>query len=279
MRETVEEPRRMAIRMDEERLLKLERFPRRQDLPVDVSLDDIIVLDALFQPRGFSLTMNPGASRKHVETMARAVSRGGALDPLVIAAFGEKWVLIDGHHRRAAYKQAGHANPIRVAVVESTLGGLQRVRWAVGLSVALNSKNKLAMSAEDKFDAAWRLVVDSEELSKKEISAVTHVSDGTVAKMRRVSLALRAAGHRPLPLRAMRWGSARYEYKALHGSMGDNADGQERRLRLLTKGLSRLITRSLPAALLLEAMEALRPGISFDLELAIEEAKQLEADG
>jgi hypothetical protein len=211
--------------------------------------------------------------------MARVVSRGATLDPLVIAAFGAQWVLIDGHHRRAAYKQAGYGEAVPVVVEDSPLGGVERARWAVMLSVALNSKNKLAMSGEDKFDAAWRLVVEAEDaLSKKQLMDATGVADGTIGNMRRVSSALGEAGHRPLARRAMSWARARFEYRCLKGDVGQpDPEAQEKRLRLLTKKLSPIINGRLSAMLLLEAMEGLRPGISVELETAIGMAKDREA--
>ena len=141
-------------------LLRLDRFSRpNRPLPTELSLDAIKVIDVLFQPRESSLLFRAGASEEHVENMARVVAQGRLLAPLVVAAFGTSWVLLDGHHRYQAYLEADHRKPVPVEVAESALSGESRVKWAVTLSIELNSRDKLSMSARDKMEAAWRLTV------------------------------------------------------------------------------------------------------------------------
>src|SRR5665213_313071 len=69
---------------------------------VPVRPQDIKERLELFQPR------RPGwgtrrLDTKHVNSLATKITRKGELDPVVVVKLGQDWVVVDGHHRVAAY--------------------------------------------------------------------------------------------------------------------------------------------------------------------------------
>jgi hypothetical protein len=96
---------------------------------------------------------------------------------------GKDWVCIDGHHRLAAYKKAEWRKGVAVLVFVGTIDA------AMAKAASGNTKNRLHMRTDEKFNAAWRLTVGT-ELSKRVISITTGTSEGTGANMRRVKTAL-----------------------------------------------------------------------------------------
>jgi hypothetical protein len=273
---SIEMPRREAWADDVSELAKLDRNPRPQVRPKELPLADILVLPSLFQPRGQSLGFRPGASARHVEEMARVVKDGRDLDAVAVVAFGSRWVLVDGHHRIAAYEEAGHAASVPVAVYDCDKAGKDRVTWAVALSTRLNAKDKLSMSADDKVDSAWRLVVMvGYDMTKEQLVKASTVKDRTIGYMREAWNALLAANHTPESLYEMTWRRAKWELDKLNGDASEaNPDWEERRMRELMRKLSPAIDERLPALTLLEALERLRPGLELELEMAIQIAKE-----
>jgi ParB-like chromosome segregation protein Spo0J len=99
------------------------------------------------------------------------------LDPILVYPRGAGFVVIDGHHRLEAYKEASWDGPVPVEVFQGTpqeaeLEALRR-----------NIKDKLPMTREDKLESAWRLVKER-SFSKSKISELTTVSNGTIGNMR-----------------------------------------------------------------------------------------------
>jgi hypothetical protein len=273
---SIDMPRREAWANDVSELAKLDSDPRPQSRPEELPLAEIVVLPSLFQPRGQSLGFCPGASARHVEEMARAVKYGRLLDAVAVVAFGSAWVLVDGHHRIAAYNEAGYAASVPVAVHDCNEAGQDRVAWAVALSTRLNAKDKLSMSADDKVDSAWRLVVMvGYDMTKEQLVEASTVKDRTIASMRAVRKALLEANHSPESLYDMTWRRAKWEMDKLNGEASDaDPDWEERRMRELMRKLSPAIDERLPALTLLEALERLRPGLEIELESAIQLAKE-----
>jgi hypothetical protein len=69
---------------------------------VQVRPQDIKERLELFQPR------RPGwgtrtLDAKHVNSLATRITRKGELDPVVVVKLSSDWVVVDGHHRIAAY--------------------------------------------------------------------------------------------------------------------------------------------------------------------------------
>ncbi len=127
-----------------------------------------------FQFREFEVTED------HVRSLEDALKSGAELDPLTVwKRDDDDFVVVDGHHRHAAYCASGHTKPVPVVVHECS------ERDAMLLALRENSKTKLPMTKTERTNAAWRLVCSDHELSKAETVSATGVSDGTVAKMRK----------------------------------------------------------------------------------------------
>ncbi len=121
----------------------------------------------------------------HVRSLTDAIRTGNELDPMTVWKRGEDdHVIVDGHHRYAAYTAAEYAKPIPVVVHEC--GETD----AVLLALNENTKTKLPMTKTERDNAAWRLVCSDHQLSKAQTVKATGISDGTVAKMRRTRKAL-----------------------------------------------------------------------------------------
>ena len=260
-------------------LLKLDRFSRAPGIPPsELDLGAITVIDVLFQPRETSLLFRAGASEKHVENMSRVVTQGRLLAPLIVAAFGNSWILLDGHHRYQAYLEADRRKPVPVEVAESSLRGESRIKWAVTLSIELNSRDKLSMSASDKMESAWRLTV-LEAGSKKEVSVATNASTSSIATMRQTREYLLAHGVKPRRLAGMTWRDAKWERRRAENSDFDpvRPEAYEARLRALIMGLSaHMGGEAPPLSILKAALEEIRPGIIRDL-FRLEEWEEEEA--
>jgi ParB-like chromosome segregation protein Spo0J len=140
--------------------------------PSRVPLADIREYPDVFQPRGHDVV------EQHVETLVRVIRTQGALEPIKVAQIGDEVVVIDGHHRVAAYSRANATSDVPVVFFEGTLED------AVLEAGRSNSQAKLQMDNQERQDFAWRLVRMG--YKKREIIAAAGVSDGQVAIMRRV---------------------------------------------------------------------------------------------
>jgi ParB-like chromosome segregation protein Spo0J len=117
---------------------------------------------------------------------------------------GKAWACVDGHHRLAAYVEAGRGHSdVPVRVFEGSL------EEALVLAARTNTRDKLPMSRAEKSNAAWRLVLTT-QVSKATLAEAAGVSERTVAHMRRVQRALQESGrHRLTALLDMTWDNAR----------------------------------------------------------------------
>jgi hypothetical protein len=183
-----------ALREAEARLVGPEAT-ERPPVYIDLKPQEIKQRLELFQPRrpGYGLRT---LDTKHVNALATRIKRKGEIDPPAVVKLetvnpytgkvnGHEWVVVDGHHRLAAYQKAKHTAPIRC----EWFGG--SVRAAIDASVHRNDKTHLPIDQGDKAEAAWlRTVLDwngkTWSSSKQQIVKLTGCSDGTVAAMRRV---------------------------------------------------------------------------------------------
>src|SRR6266581_1688123 len=79
---------------------------------VQVPPQDIGERVEIFQPR------RPGwGTRKletsHVNKLKTRIQRKDELDPVLVVKLAGKWIVVDGHHRLAAYEKAKHTAPIK----------------------------------------------------------------------------------------------------------------------------------------------------------------------
>ena len=248
-------------------LQKLARRTPRTDSPTHVQVDEINQSQALFQPRYDSIVYAPGRSESHVAQLARIAKSGSPLDPLKIAALGNDWYLVDGHHRLQAYQQAEWCKPIPVQVLQSDLMGDARISWLVRESTHDNKKNRLSMSAVDKLDAAWAFVAREDEGSIKDTAEQYGVGVRSVSNMRGVAGALSEAGITLLTIHS--WSAAKSEAKRLKGQGGSDFDFDDKRKRLAARQLKGVMQMNLPPRMLAELLENYEPGLVDAMAFAL----------
>jgi hypothetical protein len=172
-----------ALREAEAQLVRPERNEGRPAF-VHVPPQDIRERLELFQPR------RPGwgtrtLETKHVNELAKRIKLKGDMDPVLIVKIGNQWVVVDGHHRLAAYRKLKHTDPIKCQWFAGS------ARAAMDESLRRNEKTHLRVVQGDKAEAAWaRTLMDwdgnSWRTSKKQVVTLTGCSEGVVAHMRRV---------------------------------------------------------------------------------------------
>lgn len=267
-------PNRATSGRERKRLTeKVMLAEQRADCPDSLNISDIQQAPNLFQPRYESIAYAPGRSDAHITNLAQIARSGRALDPVTIMAFGTDWLLIDGHHRLAAYAAAKWKKPVPVIALHSDLCGAERVEWAVQQSYADNKKNRLSLSAGDKADGAWGAVAREAKLSIAETAEAHGVSKRNVATMREVRRGLVAGGGDPL--RMSGWRMAKMELKRLQDREAPSANLGERQRRILAKHLAPVMGMQVTPGQLAEALEAFAPGIVEAMALAY----QLDDDG
>ncbi|ADP72346.1 ParB domain protein nuclease [Rhodomicrobium vannielii ATCC 17100] len=153
------------------------------DRPERLPMSRLMMVPALFQPRH---GMNEGRmDERHIGDLERALKakgQNGDLDPILVVMAGDEAIIIDGHHRAAAYKLSKR-NDMPVSYFNGS------VEQAILVAGRINSKAKLPMTNYERQNFAWRLVLLG-HYSKKQIRESAGVSDGQVAQMRRMKTAL-----------------------------------------------------------------------------------------
>ncbi len=198
--------------------------PDLSALPDKMPLDALEVLPEIFQPRKIEEEDAKQPSRRarasgvvfaeHVAKLAAHLSNPGKeLDPILVLRVGDRNIVVDGHHRTAAYTLKGrqgipvrwfHGSP-RAAFIEA---GRQ------------NFKDTAQSSTATKSQLAWVMVCDDEmEWNRPQIITATTVSEGTVASMRRALAEYKRRGEDP----PSQWQDAR---KGLQKD-GDEGDGEQ----------------------------------------------------
>lgn len=153
--------------------LKIER---RYVLLRDISLDPS------FQFR------QAGTDKGHVRGLLQVLRTVGDLDPVLVwqerdskGAPTGRLVLLDGHHRLAAYASVRRSRggiPARVLN-----GGLEEALLA---AVRANSRECLALTKNERMDAAWRLVrLPGKRLAVPTVAGAAGVSPRSVDIMRK----------------------------------------------------------------------------------------------
>ncbi|MCK1443402.1 ParB-like nuclease domain-containing protein [Bradyrhizobium sp. 48] len=147
-------------------------------LYVNVKPANITTRLELFQPRRFSAGLRE-VDPKHVKDLATRITRKGDLDPVLVIKLAGSWVVVDGHHRLAAYLSLKRKTAIKCEWFTGT------VREAADESLRRNELIKLPISHGDKQEEAWRRTLNGWG-SKSEVVQLTGVSEGIIAMMRRI---------------------------------------------------------------------------------------------
>lgn len=145
--------------------------------PKTLSLADIYVAREAFQWR----SAHYGALQKqeHTLELARALNDGRRFPPLTVYRIGERFYVLDGHHRLDAYHTVGWTKPVPVQVFDGAFDDA----WTYALEA--NSSTKLPMNREEKSEAAWKLVKTTAR-TPEQINALSGISLRTVWTMRGV---------------------------------------------------------------------------------------------
>ena len=108
---------------------------------------------------------------------------------------GYEWIVVDGHHRIAAYLKLKRKETIKCEWFAGS------VREAADESMWRNEKIHLRVDQGDKAEEAWKRTLLGWG-SKAEVVRITGCGEGTVAKMRRASGAYqrRASGEEKTPM-------------------------------------------------------------------------------
>jgi hypothetical protein len=168
--------RPITSEVSETDLLCIEREQkRRKDRPVTLPLRDIHVADQVFQWR--NRAENLVRSMGHLDELTRVLkATKKPLDPVVVTAVGDKFYVLEGHHRLEAYRAIRWRKAVPVKYFEGT------VAQARDEALRLNIKDKLPLSRGEKFDAAFRMV-KRDEKTYEQIKDITTVSVRTIATM------------------------------------------------------------------------------------------------
>src|SRR6267378_753626 len=164
---------------------------------VQVRPQDIKERLELFQPRrpGYGLRT---LDTRHVGKLAVRIERKD-MDPVLVVKLGREWVVVDGHHRLAAYRKLKHAEPIKCEWFAGT------IREATDESLRRNEKTHLEVQQGDKAEEAWKRTLLGWG-SKHEVVKITGCGEGTVAKMRRANRCHRDYNKKPQSDADRLWG-------------------------------------------------------------------------
>ncbi|AML52747.1 hypothetical protein [Falsihalocynthiibacter arcticus] len=169
-----------------------------RSLPLEAIREEPIV----FQPR------KDGVDPERVEKISQDVN-GGVLDEQIHVWWsGMGWIVVDGHHRMAAYRlkadrdgEKGLKAPVKVLIGHS-------LDQAMAVASKLNSREKDPITREEKMDSAWVLIC-RDVGSKKELHEWTGISQGQIGIMRALFKRLRERRKSPMRLMGMTWENAR----------------------------------------------------------------------
>ncbi|MEM5471472.1 ParB N-terminal domain-containing protein [Hoeflea sp. AS60] len=207
------------------------------ETPTTLDYPEISVEAAVFQPR--QLEGRIAEDVAHLKTLAVAVGtpqRPTHLDPITVWWAGDRWYVIDGHHRLKAYKKVRVTQGLPVTVFEGTLDE------AMAHSAASNSKDRLVMRTEDKLNYAWRLVIVS-SLSKARIAKACAVSNGTLGNMRSAKAKLQLSPENTMgTLSELSWLDAQMEAAGKERDMDfDPDDAMRKRAERYRRGIIKAV--------------------------------------
>lgn len=208
--------------------------------PRKVPIDNVLTDEDTFQPRG------GGLNEAHVAGLLEVLKQGTKLDPVALWEDPSTGTLTvaDGHHRLEAYRRYGKDRAIPAVAYSCDK------KTALLIPIQDNAKARLPLSHDDRANWAWKLTVEGEQ-SKARVVASCGVSDGTVARMRRVWRELKERGEDA----PKTWWEAQMLHKGEERAEWTEEEREEWRQGLVSKAhrqygaaLADLISRSPEAA-------------------------------
>lgn len=177
-------PRADRARLDGKALEGLRRLedlakntPPETELPLRVPLSEIEQLPVFYSRECLN--------ERLIVDLAKVLDSGGDLPAVTVLRAGGKTFLVDGHHRLEAFRvyagrqSAGERFEVPVAYFSGTPSE------AVFASIIANSRHGVRLTASERTDAAWKLVLIGEK-NRKEITHATGVARSWITKMRQV---------------------------------------------------------------------------------------------
>jgi ParB-like nuclease domain len=167
-----------VLTLEDLKRLDNEGIPAKQH-PDGLHLKDIHVAPRVFQWR--LSNENLLMAEEHIRELARVIQSKTPmkpLDPILVMGVGERFFVVEGHHRLDAYHTAGWKGRVPVEYFEGTIEAAQ--------IEGLKRKNKLPVTRAAKSEAAWRLMVErykGRKLSWQGIADLTTVHRSTVVRM------------------------------------------------------------------------------------------------
>ena len=189
---------------------------------------------ALIQRQGYFDVRGMTLDDAHTKHLAGRIRDVGALDPILVWPDGSGFTLLDGAHRLEAYRLAGW-DRVPALIVHCDRHA------ALLVAIEANAKAALVLSNSQRWDLAWRLVLeprrgDKFAYSRSQITKATGTAKGTVDNMR----ARRAAFERSREEPTGNWLRDRLPGTGLDWSGMDDEE-IERRKRDLVKQLRKTL--------------------------------------
>lgn len=138
-------------------------------------------------PEVFQMRHELGSLTRFGERVAelfRRIRQGVEMDPLTVWWAGSGWVVIEGHHRLAAYREAAAAGGTALSAykvpVQAFIGTLEEAKKKAGDD---NHKARNPMHSSELQEWAWQLLISGTEKSPSAIVQSTSVSRQQVYRM------------------------------------------------------------------------------------------------
>jgi hypothetical protein len=243
---------------------------------VNLKRNSIRVAEKVFQWRTPQYNMIP--SDDHIFDMAQATQRTGALEPILVFPVADKYYVMDGHHRLAAYRTAEWKGDIPAMVFAGSLDE------AVREALRRNNKNKLPMTTKDRSEAAWRLTKAYKPGewpdSIRETMDLCMVGKGTVNRMRAAWTELHNGQYGDVKEhKGLSWGQAQSKLKGTGRQEFDEDSWLEERAQNLANDIARAklhLSKNIEVTAL--ALERLDPGLPEALMAHWTPRRPLEPD-
>jgi hypothetical protein len=173
---------------------------------------------------------------------------------------GKRWIVIDGHHRHAAYslKQEQSGKTLAVPVVAHTDISLGD---AIGMAGRLNNREKVKISKAEMLNNAWRMVCLGEG-SIKQQSECSGVGKSTISNMRQAKEFLATWDMTPSSMIDAGWEQCRTYWKG-KSQRDHGPDALELMAQSLAKELAELKVTSILKSpdVLARALEIMSPAL------------------